>query len=112
MGNRSARRKPVRKAIPLWVLFGISLRAGQGYGGPMPRRQARFHMILIASTGAVFIAGSPFIARPIGIMTFCCGTAALLMAMWSWLAIRWLDRRKAWRWTRRPDGIYDFPRLQ
>jgi hypothetical protein len=86
---RKGRPKPAN--VPWWVWLGVSTK----YGGTYSRGWAIWNawMTALISLGALIVAF--FREAPERYLILSFGLCAIPFALWRWLAIRWLDRRKA-----------------
>lgn len=95
MGNASRQntgRNQARRRLPLWVRLGISGRASTR----LDRRAAYLRVCTTIVVGVVAITVGSL--REGGFLLVWFGLGVWCLSAYLLAAIRWLDRRKAWRW--------------
>jgi hypothetical protein len=95
MGIRIYRRLPPSEKLPWWVWLGISARWGL-----FSRRGAIWNAWITTILSPAAIIASLLSDSPQRYFILCFGLGVIPFAVWRWLAIRWLDRRKAWNLAR------------
>ncbi|HEV7280396.1 MAG TPA: hypothetical protein VGN57_09305 [Pirellulaceae bacterium] len=106
MRIRITRRRPKPAEIPWWVWLGVLTKHGFVRERPSAIFNAWMATIIapVALIVSVYSTGSWQRFALVG------GVMALPIALHQWLAIRWLDRRKAWRLTRESPPSMRVPR--
>jgi hypothetical protein len=106
MRIRIIRRRPKPAEIPWWVWIGILTR----HGFVRERPSAIFNAWMLTIIAPVALIVSIYSTGSWQRFALVGGVITLPVALHQWLAIRWLDRRKAWRLTREPPEFTREPR--
>ncbi|WP_425617995.1 hypothetical protein NA78x_001687 [Anatilimnocola sp. NA78] len=92
MARRHSKRPPRSKQIPFLVALAVSDK----FGNALSRTFAVWRVMLLAVLGPLALLASLFVSDSLTFFLIPFGIFAIPLAIALWLAIRWLDQRKAW----------------
>ena len=93
---RIYRHGPKPANLPWWVWLGNSTR----YGGQFTRRWAILNAWMTTLIAPIALVVSFYRDEPWRYLVLFFAVGVVPFAVWRWLAIRWLDKRKAWNLAR------------